>query len=103
MKNIFKYKTLKHLLNKFNKKEQAMSMMFPALKSWKKTDGDYLEFGVYRGRAFKAAYDEAIRHKYEEMRFFAFDSFEGLPEVKGEDEKHKHFYKGQYACSESEF
>lgn len=100
MKVIFRKIFRKYIINK---KQQAMSMMFPALKSWKKTDGDYLEFGVYRGRAFKAAYDEAIRHKYEEMRFFAFDSFEGLPEVKGEDEKHKHFYKGQYACSESEF
>lgn len=86
-----------------NKKEQAMSLMFPALISWKKFDGDYLEFGVYRGRAFKAAYKEAINKGLSDMRFFAFDSFEGLPEVSGKDADHKHFHKGQYACSEDEF
>jgi O-methyltransferase len=82
-----------------NKKQEAMGYMFPAMSSWGTSDGDYLEFGVYRGRAFLAAYKMAVRRKMESMRFFAFDSFQGLPEVGGADADHRHFFKGQYACS----
>ena len=41
--------------------------------------GDYLEFGVYRGDSFLAAYRAASEYRLDHMRFFAFDSFEGLP------------------------
>jgi len=43
------------------------------------TDGDYLEFGVFRGRSFKLAYEEAQRNNLNKIRFFAFDGFVGLP------------------------
>jgi hypothetical protein len=43
--------------------------------------GDYHEFGCHRCRTFRMALSEARRHNIENMKFFAFDSFEGLPNV----------------------
>jgi hypothetical protein len=45
--------------------------------------GDYHEFGCHRCRTFRMALTEARRHNVEKMKFFAFDSFEGLPESSG--------------------
>jgi len=43
--------------------------------------GDYHEYGCHRCRTFRMALTEARRHAAcETMRFFAFDSFEGLPD-----------------------
>jgi hypothetical protein len=42
--------------------------------------GDYHEYGCHRARTFRMALTEARRHNLNSMRFFAFDSFEGLPE-----------------------
>ena len=41
--------------------------------------GDYFEFGCHRCRTFRMALLEAKRHFINDMNFFAFDSFEGLP------------------------
>lgn len=41
--------------------------------------GDYCEFGVHRARTFRMALTEARKHNLDQMRFWAFDSFEGLP------------------------
>lgn len=49
----------------------------------RQVEGDYLEFGVYRGTSFISAYDAARQRGFDEMRFFAFDCFEGLPEGEG--------------------
>ena len=43
-------------------------------------EGDYLEFGVHCGRTFTEAWRASQRYALAEMRFHAFDSFEGLPE-----------------------
>jgi Macrocin-O-methyltransferase (TylF) len=45
--------------------------------------GDYHEFGCHRCRTFRMALTEARRHNLEKMKFFAFDSFEGLPDSSG--------------------
>jgi O-methyltransferase len=42
-------------------------------------EGDYLEFGVYRGDSLAAAWRGAVTGGLEGMRFLGFDSFEGLP------------------------
>lgn len=66
--------------------------------------GDYLEFGVYKGWTFAQAYHYAQKKRFGKMRFFAFDSFKGLPE-KAEEyglDDH-HFHKGQYNCGVGEF
>jgi O-methyltransferase len=91
--------------------------------------GDYLEFGVFEGSSFIKAY-HALRESREQHldwlsrnrtntseyghtspefelwrnwqpRFFAFDSFAGLPEVK--DELHEAWTKGSFMCSEGRF
>lgn len=88
-------------------------------------EGDYLEFGVYRGNSFCKAY-HAIAKAFQlriaqqeggasreqqqrrqdlwlNMRFFAFDSFEGLPALAGPDTQTSDFKEGQYAASRAEF
>jgi hypothetical protein len=42
--------------------------------------GDYHEFGCHRARTFRMALSEARRHRRDSMKFFAFDSFAGLPQ-----------------------
>jgi O-methyltransferase len=92
--------------------------------------GDYLEFGCWQGDSFQKAYHAISRMRsqhtawlkkhpthesqhgkstsaYEQwsqwkMRFFAFDSFAGLPAVAG-DELHQDYAQGSYQCSENDF
>lgn len=86
--------------------------------AWNQIEGDYLEFGVYRGESLAVAYHALRRHRREHSasgfdspeykgwqanppRFFAFDSFEGLPS--GSVERHVDYFPGAYGCSEAEF
>jgi len=82
-------------------------------------EGDYLEFGVWRGYSFAPAFHAITRNrknhfelgydtaeylswKNNDPHFYAFDSFEGLPG--GESEKRMADYdEGSYACSEKDF
>ncbi len=89
-----------------------------------KIEGDYIEFGVYSGGSFKDAYyalkgvfspyqkyhdqrspadTEKITRIWENMRFFAFDSFRGLPAPNSLDSESKDFAKGKYSCTQDEF
>ena len=56
--------------------------------------GDYLEFGVYRGQSFIMAYQLGRNLA---MRFYAFDSFEGLP---GDEELWR---RGEFRAEEKYF
>jgi len=70
--------------------------------------GDYLEFGTFRGQSFTAFSRAAEKYGVNDMRFFGFDSFEGLPETTtcgppkpgGSPDA---FAAGNYACSRDEF
>jgi hypothetical protein len=70
--------------------------------------GDYLEFGTFRGRSFTSFFRAAEKYGLDDVRFFGFDSFEGLPETitcgparpGGSPDA---FAAGNYACSRDEF
>lgn len=98
-------------------------------------EGDYLEFGVFKGASFieaireieaarsrwsrnnlrnnRAAYsldntekadDDILSLDFKEsIRFFAFDSFAGLPQLESVDEGHARFRQGRYNCTEKKF
>ncbi len=89
-----------------------------------KVEGDYLEFGVFTGNSFIHSYhiikgvfeqhqklhagrteqDAAeIRRIWDNMRFFAFDSFQGLPDPVGFDKETSDFARGKYTCAENTF
>lgn len=84
-------------------------------------DGDYYEFGVYQGAAFIRAFtwlDKQFQYRinldiggkgsslsraqrqeiWAQMKFHAFDSFEGLPNLKADDLYSNDFQQGQWAC-----
>lgn len=85
-------------------KASILQRIFSSMKSWKLQEGDYLEFGTWRGNAFVNAMKSAERMGFKKMQFYAFDSFEGLPKLSSEAEaKYNHFYEGQFACSQEEF
>lgn len=66
-------------------------------------EGDYLEFGVFRGRTFAAA-SYLSRKRGLSMKLYAFDSFAGLPaNVEVDSSGFKMYADGEYACSEREF
>ena len=86
--------------------------------TWNQIEGDYLEFGVAGGDSLVAAARALIaeramhaelgfdspdyeRWKQTQPRFFAFDSFQGLPP--GEGARHVDYEPGAYGTSEAAF
>ncbi|MBK7422030.1 MAG: class I SAM-dependent methyltransferase [Propionivibrio sp.] len=68
-------------------------------------DGDYLEFGVYQGATFSHAFQWISPH-FKDMKFWAFDSFEGLPKPQGLDSANGYagnFHEKEFSCSKEEF
>jgi hypothetical protein len=71
--------------------------------------GDCAEFGVYTGHSFIRMYREVTRRERSwaatapRTRFFAFDSFQGLPEIGPVDSIYKQFNSGGLAATEEEF
>lgn len=59
---------------------------------------DYLEFGVARGTSMIMAYHLSKKHGLNDGRFFAFDSFQGLPNSEKDV-----FSKGDMAYPQEEF
>lgn len=67
------------------------------------SEGDYLEFGVWKGRSFITAWYMANMIGLKSMHFYAFDSFKGLPRLTEEDKLHEEYEEGKYACSLEKF
>jgi len=63
---------------------RILTLAFAYLRS-EGVPGDYAEFGVSTGRTFVEAWRIANDHDGSDRRFFAFDSFEGLPATEGVD------------------
>ena len=87
--------------------------------TWNQVPGDYIEFGVWNGYSFGVAYREIIRQRAQHLslgysspeydswaarrpRFFAFDSFEGIPDDSGV-ERMVDYEAGSYAATEHDF
>jgi O-methyltransferase len=81
-----------------------------------KIQGDFLEFGVHAGSSFirymkcfnliHQIYEDQYPGYWRDLappRFFAFDSFKGLPEIKGLDLETDCFTEGEYCTSEEDF
>lgn len=84
----------------FTEKEMMMNRAM-AFVEFNKVRGDYLEFGTYFGHSLSYAYHFARSHRVEGMRFYAFDSFQGLPEFKGVDKDtvmDLQYVPGDFAC-----
>ena len=63
-----------------------------------KVDGPYLEFGVASGRsAICALRASKFYGEISPKEFFLFDSFQGLPELKGLDKESNQFSQGQFS------
>jgi len=92
---------VKKMLNLYSSKEKMMQRAM-ALIRYGDIKGDYLEFGVWNGNSFSIAYKTAQANKFKDMKFYAFDSFEGLPETKGIDIGCA-FKKGDFSCSVDKF
>jgi hypothetical protein len=90
--------------NQTNRQVQKYAFFVQALDfiSDNKIQGDYHEYGCHRVRTFRMALTEARRHNLDSMKFFAFDSFEGLPEVKSQPSVQV-WEKGALCTSEEEF
>jgi hypothetical protein len=72
--------------------------------AFSRLEGDYFEFGVFEGRSFITAYHLAQAYGLNSMNFYAFDSFQGLPEIEGIDaEGFRHFKKGEFASKLDRF
>ncbi|CAG0907284.1 unnamed protein product, partial [Cyprideis torosa] len=62
-------------------------------------EGDYLEFGVYRGKSFAEAYHALQQQFQNRIRL----KTGGLPVLSAEDAQLDSFNPGEYACSEEQF
>jgi hypothetical protein len=64
--------------------------------------GDYFEFGLFRGFTFLHAQKEARRLGLRDIHFYGFDSFAGLPEIDEIDGAAGIWNPGDYACDRAQ-
>jgi len=92
------YRMARSLLFRDNNK-RLPTFVDAFIKLSKSTDEfDYLEFGVARGTSMIMAYHLSKKYGLNDGRFFAFDSFKGLPNSEKEV-----FTKGDMAYPQDEF
>jgi O-methyltransferase len=63
--------------------------------------GDYFEFGLWRGKTFMHAYKMKKLLRIKNMHHWGFDSFAGLPAVPTREGEI--WQEGQFSCSQQEF
>lgn len=85
----------------YNRREIVRKIM--SFVSSCKVEGDYLEFGVYKGSTFVEVFKMAQSKGLEPMRFFAFDSFQGLPQIEGVDKSFNQFSPGEFSVGHDTF
>lgn len=119
LKNLFGrgWRRIRYIINSFSLEKKVerilnLSSLSAAIATavGNQIEGDYLEFGVFKGDSLiyacskyaecKRAY--GIDKKDFDIRFFAFDSFEGLPKSH-EAYLPNHYFEGAYKASLNEF
>lgn len=80
---------------------RILSLAFSYVRS-EQVAGDYAEFGVWNGRTFVEAWRVARRAGGSARHFWAFDSFQGLPEVGGVDATGR-FAAGEFSGARQPF
>lgn len=121
-----RYLAKRYLTKYINNEKDSIIAKAARFAACEMIEGDYLEFGVYQGKSFINSYKwlkqqfnsrinleiggehhpkakEERTNIWKNMRFIAFDSFEGLPPLSNEDSASADFQQGQYACSEEAF
>jgi O-methyltransferase len=78
---------------------RALTLAFNYARS-EAVEGDYAEFGVWTGRTFVEAW--RVGHRLGDRRYFAYDSFEGLPDAGGIDGDGR-FKPGEFSHSRRAF
>jgi hypothetical protein len=89
----------------FTEKEQMLNAAMQYV-AFNRIRGDYLEFGCYDGSSFIAAYHFAAAQRLNAMRFYAFDSFAGLPPAQGVDldaDGESQYGAGDFSCDADTF
>src|SRR5882672_12691289 len=69
-------------------------VMMAKIMEWarfRNLEGDYMEFGVFRGDSFIKAFHFAKFAELFSMKFYAFDSFSGYPPLEGIDKECGYF------------
>lgn len=74
-------------------------------------DGGYAEFGCHSGRTFGVAYQEFQKAKSHlgflsytmDRKFWALDSFQGLPAARSQEDSHPFWVEGTLSTSRAEF
>jgi len=70
--------------------------------------GNYYEFGVGEGHSLiqyikaSSAFCQNYNASSDELKIFAFDSFEGLPQSEVNEDKHVLWSKGDFSCSQKD-
>lgn len=105
------YQSLMMSVPKLSEGRLATERTLAFLKAWHyisraRIQGDYLEFGVFEGQGFKLALQAASKflkpRQPDSPRFFAFDSFEGLPDLDVQRDGNV-YEKGEYSAGRKTF
>ncbi len=79
----------------FINEKRALFKNIMAFIKGQRLEGDYLEFGVWKGKTIMTAYLMAEMEGIK-IKFIGFDSFQGLPHSEGP------YYKGEFKCTVEE-
>lgn len=96
----FRYSLLMEGMRRFFTYESRETIM-RMIMEWayfRNLNGDYMEFGVYKGDSFIKAFHFSNFAGLFSMKFYAFDTFSGYPKIEGIDKECGYFKESDYIC-----